>query len=64
MVELELLQTLQSISAVATALGVCVAAAYYVINLRMSRKALKITMTNNTLQQFASEEVRGDGLSL
>jgi len=56
MVEAELLSTLQSVSAIATAIGVCIAATYYIMNLRMTQRTLKINMTNNLLQYFSSEE--------
>jgi len=56
MVEQELISLLQSTSYIAGALGVCIAAAYYIINLRVSQRALKINMTNSLLQSYASEE--------
>ncbi|MBM3291069.1 hypothetical protein FJY84_00130 [Candidatus Bathyarchaeota archaeon] len=56
MVDQEFLWTLQAVSAVATALGVCIAATYYVVTLRINQRALRINMTNNLLQQQTSPE--------
>lgn len=50
------LAMLQSISYMAGALGVCVAAFYYVINLRETNKNRRITFTNSMMQQMHSEE--------
>jgi hypothetical protein len=50
MVEAELLSTLQSISAVATATGVCVAALYYIMTLRNSEKTRQNDIISNRLQ--------------
>jgi hypothetical protein len=43
------LSLLQSVSYIAGALGVCVAAVYYVINLRISQKNQEISMKNQEL---------------
>ncbi|MBM3292577.1 hypothetical protein FJY84_07850 [Candidatus Bathyarchaeota archaeon] len=63
MVEAELLSTLQSISAVATALGVCIAATYYVLTLKNTQKNMievennrKATFSMNQLQFAGTEE--------
>jgi hypothetical protein len=44
MVELELLQTVQIISNIAGALGVCIAVIYYVLNLRNTQQNMKMTL--------------------
>jgi hypothetical protein len=46
----------QSISYMAGALGVCVAAFYYVLNLRETNRNRRITFTNSIMQQMQSEE--------
>jgi hypothetical protein len=53
MVELALLQ---SVSYIAGALGVCVAAFYYVINLRETTRNRKVALTTSLMQNFISEE--------
>jgi hypothetical protein len=50
------LAVLQSVSYIAGALGVCVAAFYYALNIRESGKNRKIALTNTLLQTMASEE--------
>lgn len=57
MVELELLQTVQMVSQIAGALGVCIAAIYYVMNLKNAQKNMleaeknrKSTFSMNQLQ--------------
>jgi hypothetical protein len=50
------LSLLQSVSYIAGALGVCVAAFYYVTMVRINQRALKISMTNNLLQFFSTVE--------
>jgi hypothetical protein len=50
------LSLLQSVSYIAGALGVCVAAFYYVMNLREANKNRRITFTNSVMQQLFSEE--------
>jgi len=52
MVELETIQILQSISYIAGATGVCVAAIYYVISLRSSRKNTQLTLETRQAQLF------------
>ena len=47
---------LQSASYVAAAIGVCVAAVYYVMNLRETGKNRKIAFTNNFMQSFMTLE--------
>jgi hypothetical protein len=47
---------LQSISYIVTAIGVCIAAGYYVLNLRETTKNRHITFTNSVMQQLYSEE--------
>ena len=49
------LALLQSISYTAGALSVVLGVIYYVLNLRTSQRAMKITLTNNLLQTFVSE---------
>jgi hypothetical protein len=44
------LALLQSVSYIAGALGVCVAAAYYVMNLRTTQKNLKTTLETRKIQ--------------
>ena len=46
------LSLLQSVSYIAGALGVCVAAAYYVMNLRENRKNGRVTLTNNLMMNL------------
>jgi hypothetical protein len=50
------LSLLQSVSYIAGALGVCVAAFYYTLNIREAGKNRKIALTNTLLQTMASEE--------
>jgi len=50
------LALLQSISYMAGALGVFIAAIYYVLNLRETNKNRKIAFTTNFMQQFYSKE--------
>ncbi len=50
------LVVLQSLSYMAGALGVCIAAIYYVINLREMNKNRKITLTTTVMQPFVTEE--------
>ncbi len=38
------------------ATGVLVAAVFYILNLRVSQRTLRINTTNNLFQSFASEE--------
>ena len=52
MAELEIIQLLQSISYIAGATGVCIAAIYYVINLRNSRKSMQFTLETRQAQLF------------
>ena len=52
MVEVELLQILQSISYIAGATGVCAAAIYYIISLRNSQKNMKLTLETRQAQLF------------
>ncbi len=47
---------LQSVSYIAGALGVCVAAAYYVMNLGETRKNRRVVMTSSLIQPFTSLE--------
>jgi hypothetical protein len=47
---------LQSASYVAAAIGVCIAAFYYALNLRETNKNRRITFTNSVMQQLLSEE--------
>ena len=44
MVDAELLQTVQIVSQLATALGVCIAAIYYVLNLRVSQRNAELSL--------------------
>ncbi|MGD0805847.1 MAG: hypothetical protein ABSA11_17430, partial [Candidatus Bathyarchaeia archaeon] len=50
------LALLQSVSYIAGALGVCVAAIYYMLNLREVRQNRRISFTSNLLQTIASKE--------
>jgi hypothetical protein len=50
------LSWLQPISWVAAAIGVCVAAFYYVINLRETTKNRRAALTSSLMQPFASRE--------
>lgn len=50
MVEKELMDLIQIFSWVATALGVCIAATYYVITLRNNQKNLKLTQETRQIQ--------------
>ena len=47
---------LQPVSWVAAAIGVCVAAFYYVVNLRETMRNRKISFTTNFMQNFYSKE--------
>jgi hypothetical protein len=46
------------------ATGVLVAAAFYILNLRMSQRTLRINVTNNLLQTYQSEEGQKSFLDL
>ena len=50
------LALLQSVSYIAGALGVCAAALYYSVNLKETTRNRRITLTNNLMQNFTSEE--------
>jgi hypothetical protein len=50
------LALLQSISYMAGALGVCVAAIYYILNLREQTLNRRVTLTNSLLQSYSSRE--------
>ncbi len=50
------LALLQSASYIAGAIGVCVAAGYYIVNLSMSQRKAKIDTTNQLLQLIVSRE--------
>lgn len=50
------LALLQSVSYIAGALGVCVAAIYYVINLRINQRTMRLNLTNNYLQRLLTDE--------
>lgn len=50
------LVVLQSVSYVAAAIGVCVAAVYYALNLRETMRNRRITLTNTLMQPLMSEE--------
>ena len=50
------LALLQSVSYIAGALGVCVAAFYYVMNLRETARNRRVALTANLMQNFISEE--------
>jgi len=50
MIDQPVLWTLQGIAAVATALGVCIAAYYYVLNLRNTQKNIKLTEETRKIQ--------------
>ena len=50
------LVVLQSLSYVAAAIGVLVAAVFYIMNLRETTKNRRITFTNSVMQQLFSEE--------
>jgi hypothetical protein len=50
------LALLQSVSYIAGALGVCVAASYYVMNLRETTRNRKVALTTSLMQNFISEE--------
>jgi len=55
MVEIsEILPILQSISSVATALGVCIAAAYYILNLRNTQKNMQLTLDTRRVDLIVS----------
>jgi hypothetical protein len=47
---------LQSLSYVAAAIGVCVAAFYYALNLRETTRNRRATLSMNIMQSFLSEE--------
>jgi hypothetical protein len=47
---------LQSASYVAAAIGVCVAAFYYALNIREQTRNRRVTLTNSLLQSFVSRE--------
>ena len=48
--------TLQSLSYVAAAIGVCVAAFYYAFNLRETMKNRRVTLSMNVLQSLGKED--------
>jgi hypothetical protein len=50
------LVVLQSLSYMAGALGVCIAAIYYMVNLREMNKNRRITLTTTMMQPFMTEE--------
>ena len=50
------LALLQSVSYIAGALGVCIAAIYYVLNLREQTKNRKVAFTTNMLSTLSSKE--------
>jgi hypothetical protein len=50
------LALLQHISYIAGAMGVCVAAAYYIMNLRETTRNRRVTLTTTLMQSFISEE--------
>jgi len=50
--ELEMLQTIQMVSQIAGALGVCIAAIYYIINLKNNQKNMKTTLETRQTQLF------------
>ena len=50
------LSLLQSVSYIAGALGVFIAAVFYVLNLRETTKNRRISYTNTVIQQFLTEE--------
>jgi hypothetical protein len=50
------LAMLQGISYVAAAIGVCIAAIYYVPNLRTVQRNMRITLSTNLMQSMLSEE--------
>ena len=50
------LALLQSMSYIAGALGICIAAVYYVMNLRETTRNRKVAYTTNFMQQFYSKE--------
>jgi hypothetical protein len=50
------LTILQPVSYVAAAIGVCIAAMYYVLNLRETTRNRKVALTSNLLQAMFSEE--------
>ena len=52
MVDVELIQILQSISYIAGATGVCTASIYYIINLRNSQKNMRLTLETRQAQLF------------
>jgi len=50
------LALLQSVSYIAGALGVCIAAFYYAINIREQTRNRRVTLTNSLLQSLMSRE--------
>jgi len=50
------LSLLQSVSYIAGAIGVCVAAIYYVIMVRINQRTMRITLTNNLIQRLLTDE--------
>ncbi|MCX6653676.1 MAG: hypothetical protein NTY03_00995 [Candidatus Bathyarchaeota archaeon] len=50
------LTLLQSVSYMAVALGVCIAAIYYIMNLRETNNNRKTTVTTNIINQFYTKE--------
>jgi hypothetical protein len=58
------LALLQSVSYIAGALGVCVAATYYVINLRETNRNRRLTLTTNLIQPIITKTTWNDFLEL
>ena len=64
MVEVELLSNFQLVSAVATALGVCIAAAYYIMNLRYQTRTRQAQFFLQHAQKLTSKEYWRDAADL
>jgi len=71
MVEMELTQIIPLVSNVATALGVCIAATYYVLTLKNTQKNMieaeknrRATLANNMMQYFTTKQWPKDWLEL
>jgi hypothetical protein len=47
---------LQSVSYVAAAIGVCIAAIYYAFMVRINQRTMRITLTNNLIQRLLTDE--------
>ncbi len=58
------LALLQSVSYIAGALGVCVAAFYYALNIRETTKNRRATLTNSIVQPFTTKEFTKDWMSI